>query len=114
MNSISSIENLTDDMLSHLARLVKHNSVQGPALADKPFGEGPAAALGEALCIADEMGFSTVNMENYCGYAEMGEGQDIIGIVAHLDVVPAGDGWDTDRHPSGDLDTVPGTATIRH
>lgn len=96
MNSISSIENLTDDMLSHLARLVKHNSVQGPALADKPFGEGPAAALGEALCIADEMGFSTVNMENYCGYAEMGEGQDIIGIVAHLDVVPAGDGWDTD------------------
>jgi succinyl-diaminopimelate desuccinylase len=26
----------------------------------------------------------------------MGEGEDVLGILAHLDVVPAGDGWKTD------------------
>lgn len=96
MNSMDQIKNQTDEMLTQLSRLIRHNSVQGPATEGKPFGEGPAAALKEALDIASELGFSTVNMENYCGYAEMGEGPDIVGIVAHLDVVPAGEGWDTD------------------
>ena len=31
--------------------------------------------------IADELGFKTVNLDNYCGYAEMGEGEEIIGIA---------------------------------
>ncbi len=79
-----------------LARLVKYNSEQGEALPGKPFGEGPAACLEEALKCAGELGFRTVNMENYCGYAEIGEGEDIIGIVGHLDIVPAGEDWDTD------------------
>ncbi len=84
------------EVFDTLARLVKYNSVEGEPLEGKPFGEGPAAVLAEALKIADEMGFRTVNMENYCGYAEIGEGEDIIGLVGHLDIVPAGDGWDTD------------------
>lgn len=86
----------TDEMLNALSRLVQYNSVQGEAQPGKPFGEGPAAALDEGLAIAREMGFKTVNLDHYCGYAEMGEGEEIIGIAAHLDIVPAGDGWDTD------------------
>ncbi|MBR2553742.1 MAG: Sapep family Mn(2+)-dependent dipeptidase, partial [Aeriscardovia sp.] len=53
-------------------------------------------ALAEALSIAERMGFRTKNLDNYCGYAEIGEGDDIIGLVAHLDVVPEGDGWKSD------------------
>ena len=83
-------------MLGHLARLVKHNSVRGEALPGKPFGEGPAAVLAEGLAIAQELGFPVKNLDNYCGYAEMGEGEEIIGIAAHLDIVPAGDGWSSD------------------
>ena len=93
---INTFTHKTEDMLAALARLVQYNSVQGEALPGKPFGEGPAAALAEGLKIAEEMGFKTVNLDNYCGYAEMGEGKEIIGIAAHLDIVPAGDGWDTD------------------
>lgn len=89
-------EALTEEMLNSLARLVQYNSVQGEALEGKPFGEGPAAVLKEALEMAGEMGFRTKNLDNYCGYAEIGEGPDIIGIVGHLDIVPAGTGWDTD------------------
>ena len=86
----------TEEMLARLGRLVQYNSVEGEAQPGKPFGEGPALALAEALQIAEEMGFKTVNLDNYCGYAEMGEGKEIIGIAAHLDIVPAGDGWDSD------------------
>lgn len=37
------------------------------------FGAGPAKALEEGLKIAEELGFKTVNLDHYCGYAEMGE-----------------------------------------
>ncbi|MBP5224093.1 MAG: M20 family metallopeptidase [Lachnospiraceae bacterium] len=90
------IDTYEEPMLAALSRLVRHNSVRGEEKPGMPFGEGPAAALKEALQIAEEMGFHTVNLDNYCGYAEMGEGKDLIGIAAHLDIVPAGDGWDTD------------------
>ena len=92
------IKELEENMLTDLGALVKHPSKRGDALAGKPFGEGPAAALAEALSIADRMGFRTKNLDNYCGYAEIGEGSDIIGLVAHLDVVPEGDGWKTDPY----------------
>lgn len=96
MKRMDKIEPLTNEMLDALARLVKYNSVRGEEKAGMPFGEGPAACLAEALQIAREMGFETVNMDNYCGYAEMGSGEEIIGIAAHLDIVPAGDGWESD------------------
>ena len=96
MKRMEQIKPLTEEMLANMARLIKYNSVQGQAQPGKPFGEVPAACLAEALQIADEMGFETVNMENYCGYAEMGSGKEIIGLCAHLDVVPAGEGWNTD------------------
>jgi succinyl-diaminopimelate desuccinylase len=35
-------------------------------------------------------------MDNYAGYIEMGEGEDLIGILCHVDVVPEGTGW---THP---------------
>lgn len=90
------LKSLEKDMLKDLQRLVKYNSVKGEALPSKPFGEQTAACLAEALQIADEMGFETCNMDNYCGFAQIGEGDEIIGIAAHLDIVPAGNGWDTD------------------
>ena len=86
------------EMLENLKKLIDINSVEGQPLPGKPFGEGPAAALKQALTIAESMGFETHNMENYCGYAQMGEGEELIGICAHLDVVPAGEGWDSDPY----------------
>ena len=96
MKRMNEIRPLEGRMLEHLTRLIAINSVESQPLPGKPFGEGPAAALREALEIAGELGFETTNMENYCGYAEMGTGKDIIGLCAHLDVVPAGEGWDSD------------------
>ena len=90
------IEQLTPEMLDVLGRLVKYDSQLGESRPGMPFGEGPAGVLKEALEIADSMGFETRNLDNYCGYAQVGEGDRIIGLVAHLDIVPPGDGWNTD------------------
>jgi len=96
MDIKSRINDMTDEMLDNLAKLVQYNSELGEAKPGMPFGEGPAAVLAEALTMAEGMGFETKNLDNYCGYAQMGEGEDIIGIAAHLDVVPAGEGWTSD------------------
>lgn len=83
-------------ILKDLARLIAVPSVQGPAKPGKPFGEEPARALGLALEMAEQMGFPVRNAGNYAGHAEYGSGKELAAVVAHVDVVPAGAGWDTD------------------
>ncbi len=79
-----------------IARLVAINSVEGEPKPGMPFGEGPAAALKEGLAIARELGLEAVNCENYIGYAQVGEGEDYLATITHLDVVPVGEGWQAD------------------
>ena len=78
------IHSLSEDLLKNIERLVVINSQLGTPAEGMPFGPGPAKALDEALSIARELGFKTVNLDHYCGYAEMGEGDDIVGIAGHL------------------------------
>jgi succinyl-diaminopimelate desuccinylase len=58
-----------------------------------PFGEGVATCLNKVLEIAESLGFKTCNLDGYIGWAEYGEGNDMIAILGHMDVVPEGDGW---------------------
>lgn len=59
-----------------------------------PFGPGPKRALDAALGIAARMGFQTHNAEGYIGFADFpGSSDTQIGIIGHVDVVPAGPGW---------------------
>ncbi len=87
-----------DELLNRLGKLVAINSEMGEASEGAPFGQGPKEVLDAALDMLKEDGFKTVNLDHYAGYAEMGEGDQLIGIVGHLDIVPASlsDGWDTD------------------
>ncbi len=96
MNIKEEIHALSDEMIANLGRLVAIDSQLGTPKEGMPFGEGPARALDEGLKIAGKLGFKTVNLDNYCGYAEMGEGKDIIGIAGHLDIVPVGGDWTYD------------------
>lgn len=54
-----------------------------------PFGKACSDCLKYFLNLANFLGFRTKNIDGYCGYAEFGEGKELIGIVGHLDVVPA-------------------------
>lgn len=64
----------------------------------KPLGEPIQKALETALKIAKNLGFkTTIDPEGYYGYAEIGEGEELFGVLGHIDVVPVGDidNWDT-------------------
>ncbi len=56
-----------------------------------PFGNNIQKSLEYVLNLGKELGFKTKNIDNYCGYIEFGEGPELFGIIAHLDVVLAND-----------------------
>ena len=90
------IDRTMDRQIADLQRLVRIPSVSRgtPAEAGKPFGRNVAAALDAALDIACGLGFEKVrNVDGYAGVVEYGEGEETLGILAHLDVVPEGEGW---------------------
>ena len=69
MNMKEQIHTLSEEMIANLGRLVAIDSQLGTPEEGKPFGAGPAKALEEGLKIAEELGFKTVNLDHYCGYA---------------------------------------------
>lgn len=84
------------DMIDDLAKLVAVPSVCGKAEDGMPFGRESARALNLILEMGRKMGLATANAGNYAGHAEYGAGEEIAAVVTHVDVVPAGDGWNTD------------------
>ncbi len=86
-----------------LAGLMEIPSVTEVGDAQAPFGENCAKALDYVLALCEKFGFRTKKCANLLGWAEIGEGEEMIGILAHLDVVPAGEGWD---HPAFALTKV--------
>ena len=85
-----------NEMIETLTKLVSYNSVLDTSDSAYPFGKANADCLNAALEICAANGMKTVNLDNYIGYGELGEGDQLIGVIGHLDIVPAGEGWDTD------------------
>ncbi len=82
-----------------LKRLVAHPSNLEAAAPGAPFGKPIRAALDEMMALCSELGFKTyTDPDGNYGYAEVGSGDKIFGIIGHVDVVPAGDvaDWSTD------------------
>lgn len=90
--------------LSDVSRLVAIRSVSGEPKEGKPFGEGPAAALEEAMKICAEHGLTVRNYEGYVMTADMNAENTALDILAHLDVVGEGDGWETDPYSAAEKD----------
>ncbi|MDD4124676.1 MAG: Sapep family Mn(2+)-dependent dipeptidase [Eubacteriales bacterium] len=80
-----------------LRSLIEIPSVAIAAEGIYPYGTECAKALDKALEIAKRYGFKTENHDYHCGSVILGDAEDEnkneIGIIAHLDVVPAGTGW---------------------
>lgn len=82
-----------NDQVVNLQKLLRMNSVYSPdnVLDGYPLGKNLATCLNEFLELAEKIGFKTKNIENTVGWAEIGEGEKLYGILAHLDTVPLGD-----------------------
>ena len=85
-----------DEFTQALAKLIAVDSTMGEPALGCPFGEGTARALKTALSMAEEWGFATGEDEGYVGYADLNDRADALHILAHLDIVGVGEGWNTD------------------
>ena len=85
-----------DEFCEALAPLIAVNSITGEAAPGMPFGPGPDEALKRALALAEQWGMTTWEDEGYVGLADLNDKEDLLHILAHLDIVAAGDHWDTD------------------
>ena len=84
------------EVLADIEALVSVESVEDldAAAPGAPYGLGPKAALDRALAIASRMGLDAHDCDGHIGYADLpGRGSAQVGIIGHVDVVPAGPGW---------------------
>ncbi len=82
------------DILESIRENVRIKSVEEPSDGEgAPFGKGVKMALENALETARKLGLKTSNLDGYAGCVDYGEGDEMLGIICHLDVVPEGEGW---------------------
>lgn len=86
-----------EQLIATTQQFLQIKSVLDPDTArdGAPFGEGIREALEYALGVCEQAGMTTKNVRGYAGHAEFGQGEELIGILSHVDVVPEGDGWST-------------------
>ena len=87
---------MQDPLLQTLQENIRIPSVQGPAAEGAPYGTEVRRSLDHILEKASQLGFRTVNADGHLGWCEYGEGEEMVAVLGHLDVVPAGDGWSFD------------------
>lgn len=87
------IENYKKDIIKKTQELISIKSVEQAPSEGMPFGEGPHNALKYSVNLAEELGFRAEDFDGYAAHADLGQGDETVGILVHLDVVPEGDGW---------------------
>ncbi|MCG0274611.1 MAG: dipeptidase PepV [Thermosediminibacteraceae bacterium] len=92
------IDEYFDEMVKDLQEFIKIPSVldETNACEGYPFGIKIGEALKWILKKGDNLGLKTKNLDGYAGYIEIGSGQEMVGILSHIDVVPPGAGWSVD------------------
>ena len=98
------IEQCRDMMVEDVIKLINIPSERGESLPHAPFGEGPKNVLDEVLKMGESEGFFGTDYGVGVVSVAMKEGQPDVGIWAHGDVVPAGEGWDFEPYNATVID----------
>ena len=90
---------LESDMIETLQRWIRVPSVRAERSADNaPFGAEVRRALDVAMEDIARLGMKPRDIDGYACDAEIGPDGEPLAVLAHLDVVPEGDGWDHDPY----------------
>lgn len=88
-----------NEFLEDLKKVISIDSTNancGEVTEKTPLGKGINDAIEEFLSIGKRMGMNTKNLDGYCGWIEIGEGEKMVGIITHTDTVETGKGWSYD------------------
>lgn len=85
-----------DKIIEDIATLVEIPTVYSEGTEGKPFGDSIAEGLDTVLEMGRKMGMQAKNIDGYAGEITAGTGNQTIGVLAHIDVVPAGTDWNTE------------------
>ena len=93
-------EQIKEDFLASLKLLISYPSVLNENENGTPFGQAIQDVLEKTLEICQGLGFKTyLDPKGYYGYAEIGQGKELLAVLCHLDVVPSGDEADWKTPP---------------
>lgn len=81
------------EMLNDIMAAIRIPSVNGPAQPGKPFGEQNAKVLAFAAALGRTFGLKAEVLENKVAVIDLNDHPAGLDILAHLDVVPGGEGW---------------------
>jgi len=87
---------MQNDLLACLQENLRIPSVEATPAQGAPYGIACRESLDHVLKTAADLGFRTENVDGHMGWCEYGEGEEMVAVLGHLDVVPAGDGWSFD------------------
>lgn len=95
VNWLDEAKKRQDELVSMLSTWIQNKSVYDPDTIGPgaPFGQGVKEAIDFILDKAQKDGFETVNDEGYACHIDYGQGNTLVGILGHVDVVPEGEGW---------------------
>lgn len=85
-----------NEMIEALQKLVSFQSIAKEEGPEYPYGKEVCGAKEYVLELAKSFGMCVEDVPGKYAYIEIGAGPRLIGILSHLDVVPAGDGWTQD------------------
>lgn len=95
INFTNEVEKRREEIILSTQAFLQINSVldEETATNGQPFGKGIMKALNYLLMKGKEDQFTIKNLDGYAGTIEFGQGEDLVGVLCHIDVVPPGDGW---------------------
>ena len=82
-------------ILADIKALADIKSVKGPPEPGAPYGAGVREVQLKAMELCEREGFDVTDADGLVSFAHHGPDDRFIGVFAHLDVVPEGDGWHT-------------------
>jgi len=95
MNLVEIAKRYEQDFIKDTQGLLQIDStlIEQPKNSKHPFGEGIYRSLEYMLKLGASFGFKTKEVDHIAGHIEFGEGEEIIGVLVHVDVVPAVGDW---------------------
>ena len=93
-NIENSIYENQDKIIEVIRKGIQIPSVKGEPQENAPYGENVKRMLEFALELGESWGLKTKNVDGRAGWVEIGEGDSMVAILGHLDVVPEGNGWE--------------------